>query len=492
MGYRRSLGIVGISQAVTFILSFASVIIVSRLLAPNEIGIYSVAVSIIGFAHILREFGVGYYLVQAAAVSREQFRAAFTVAILTSWIIAGVLFLLRGPMAEFYGHEGIKEVLFLLVLNFLALPLGTPVLAMMKRDRQFGRLAWVAIFGSVVQTAVTIVAALLGESYLSMAWGSLVMILSKVVLLNFMRPGEIFVLPAVKGVREVFRFGTVSSLSALVGEFGRAAPDLVLGRTLGFVDVALYSRGMGVHRMIVDRINTLVRTVHFPSFAADLRAGGDAAALYAGVINYLVVVTMPVLAVLAILSEPLILFMFGAQWERSVPIAAIFCSASILTAPYALYGLSLIAAGRVVAHLYAEIAVQCVRVLILATSIWLPLEAVVSLLVLAYMAEAAVAQFALKRSFGLSWMMLMTSLWRAIAVIPFAAVGPAGLVWVDWQTGLFGTNYFLILALASLLAVVGWLIGVYLMRHPIMAEIDRIFSAMRIGLKNRTGSSWRQ
>lgn len=479
MGFRRSLGVVAISQIVTFALGFANVIIVSRLLAPEEIGIFSVAVSVLGFAHIVREFGVGHYLVRAEKVSRQSFRAAFTVAIIASWSIAGVLFLIRGPMAAFYDHGGIAEVLALLAVNFLVLPLGTPVLAMIKRDRQFGRLAWVVIFGSIVQTAATIVAAFLGESYLSMAWGSLIMTIAKMLLLNFMRPGETFLLPTFTGLREVFRFGTLTSTSALVGEFGRAAPDLILGRTLGFVDVAFFSRGMGVHRMIIERINALVRTVYFPTFSADLRAGKDAAALYSKVTNHLVVVTAPVLAVLAILSDPLILFMFGEQWERSVPIAAILCSASILTAPYALYGLSLIAAGRVATHLTTELFTQGSRILALLSSLWLPLEKVIGLIAVAYLVEAIMAQRALKQAFGLSWGALMKQLGRAFAVVPFSSIGPALVVSLGWRFDVLDENRLLALILASVLAATGWVCGVFIVRHPMSGEIKRSIRIVR-------------
>lgn len=479
MGFRRSLGVVAISQVVTFVLGFANVIIVSRLLAPEEIGIFSVAVSVLGFAHIVREFGVGHYLVRAATVNRQKFRAAFTVAIIASWSIAGVLLLIRVPMADFYDHDGISEVLALLAVNFVVLPLGTPVLAMIKRDRQFVKLAWVVIFGSIVQTAVTILAALLGESYLSMAWGSLVMTIAKMLLLNFMRPGETFLLPTFTGLREVFRFGTLTSTSALVGEFGRAAPDLILGRTLGFVDVALFSRGMGVHRMIVERINTLVRTVYFPTFSADLREGKNGAELYSNVTDYLVVVTAPVLAVLAILSDPLILFMFGDQWGRSVPIAAILCSASILTAPYALYGLSLIAAGRVASHLFTELLTQGSRVIALLASIWLPLEKVVGFLAVAYLIEALLAQRALRRAFDLSWIKLVKRLWRAFAIIPFASIGPALVVSIGSWFEILDENRLQALILASVLAVTGWVCGVFIVRHPMSGEIKRTIRFVR-------------
>lgn len=471
MSFRRSIGVVGLTQIITFSLGLANVVIVSRLLSPEEIGLFSVAVSVLGFAHIVREFGVGHYLVQAANVGPSQLRAAFTVAIISAWSVAGLIFLFRFPMAEFYGDDGIQEILFLIGINFLVLPLGTPVLALMKRDRKFGQLALITIVGTFVQTGVTVAAAFAGESYLSMAWGSLATALSTVVMLQFMRPADTLIMPAFTGIREVLRFGSITSLSSIVEQFGRSAPDLIFGRTLGFAEVAFYSRGVGVTRMIVERINALVRVVHFPTFAADLRKGQDAAELYIKVTDYLVVVTVPLLAVLAILSDSLILFMFGAQWERSVPISIVVCSASILVAPYSLLGLSLIAAGHVSIHLVAETIIQVFRVLILLSSIWFPLEAVVMLLVLAYLIEAIVAQSALRRAFGLAWLSLMRRLWRAMAVVPFASTGPAIVVWVGWHWGLSDQYRPVMLIVASLLATIGWICGLAVLMHPMRTEI---------------------
>ncbi len=483
MKVRRALGVTGISQAVTFVLSFASVVIVSRLLKPEEIGIYSVAVSVLGLAHVFREFGVGQYLVQARSVGEQQFRAAFSVAILSSWLIALALFLLRGPMSAFYGHQGIGEVLLLMAVNFLVLPLGTPVMAMMKRELQFNRLAGLQIFGAVVQTGVTIIAAWMGESYLSMAWGSIAMTLSKMVVVQIMRPGQTFIMPGTQGIREVLRFGGISSSAAVVHQVGSAAPDLILGRTLGFAEVALFSRGVGLYRMVVERVYALVRRVHFPIYASDLRKGGDATVLYCRATDYLVGVVAPVLAVLAVLSHPLILFVFGEQWTRSVWVSVVICSASILTVPYSLCSLSLTAAGHVGANLRLELVTQGVKVLLLMSSVWWPLEKVVLLLSLAYLCEAAASQRALHRAFGLGPLSLLKAIWRGLALVPFAAAGPALAVGLAHHWGVLNEQRLAVLLVGSATAALGWGAGLLVLSHPLKAELARVLRWMRPGAR---------
>jgi O-antigen/teichoic acid export membrane protein len=479
MVVRRALGIAGLSEAVTFVLGFANVVIVSRLLRPDEIGVFSVAVSVLGFAHIFREFGVGQYLVQAAELGREQFRAAVTVSIASSWLIAVVLFLISKPMAVLYGHAGIGEVLAMLAVNFLIMPFGAPLLSVLRRELQFGKLAWATVLGAVVQTVVTIAAAMHGASYLSMAWGSIAMHVFKTSFLNYLRPGETFVWPTLRGLGDVLKFGSLISVGSIVRQVGSSAPDLIFGRTLGFVEVAIFSRGVGLQKMAIERIESMVRSVHFPTFASSLRQGGDAAALYTQASAYLIAVTVPALAVLATLAEPLILFVFGEQWARSVPIAQVYCVATMLTAPYSLFTLSLTAAGRAALCLRTELISQTVRVAALLGSIWLDLHQVVWLLLLAHAAEAWLSQWALKQAFGLGGMGFLRGIWRGLVLVPFAVSGPLLLVMSASHVDFLARHPLALLLCGGSTALAGWLLGLRVLGHPVYAEVQRVLDLRR-------------
>ncbi|MGL1832977.1 oligosaccharide flippase family protein [Rhodocyclaceae bacterium SMB388] len=471
MSVRRALGIRGISQLVSFVLGFASVVVVSRLLTPEEIGIFSVAVAVLGLAHIFREFGVGQYLIQAKQIGLQERRAAFTVSLVTAWALAGLLFLVRDPLAVLYGHRGVAEVLTLLAINFMIMPFGTPLLSMMNRDLQFGRISIGQICGSVAHASVTIGAAMMGESYLSMAWGALASHIVKTSVLNLMRPGEIFMMPTFRGIGNVVRFGSVASMASLVKELGSSAPDLIFGRTLGFAEVALYSRAVGLKRMLLQQLVGLVRSVYFPTYAKKLREGHDPAKLYAQVMNYLVAVVAPALGFMAIMAEPLIVFLFGDQWTRSVPIATMICAFTMLTTPYMLFSSSLTAAGRVGLLLKVELAVQWLLIAVLLSSIWLPLEQVAALLFVAFVGEAVFSQLALKKAFGLSFPALMTAVAPAFRLLPFSLIGPLAIALVAGHQDEGAITRLAQLLIGGGLFAVGWVGGAFYTKHPIADEV---------------------
>ena len=122
MSVRRALRFTTLATVLNFFLSFISVIVVSRLLKPEEIGVFSVAVSLVAYTLILRDFGVGQYFVQLKELTREHIRAGFTVMLLISWSIAALLLLARCPAASFYAHPGLAEIFSVLAFIFLILP----------------------------------------------------------------------------------------------------------------------------------------------------------------------------------------------------------------------------------------------------------------------------------------------------------------------------------------------------------------------------------
>lgn len=476
MGTRRALGVTSASQLISFALNLLNVIVVARLLTPSEIGVFSVAVSFQAIVHVFREFGVNQYLVQATSVAEDDFRAAFTLTLMFSWTVALFLFVGSGPLSVFYNHDGVATVLALLAVNFLLMPFGTPSLGMLVRELRFERLAAIRIANLSTATIVTITAAWLGQSYLSMVWGAIAGQIANLVAVSIARPQGILMLPTLKGVRSIFRFGSISSAATLIQELGRSAPDLILGRTLGFSAVAYYSRAAGLRDMLLGQLVAVVNGVHFPTFAQAIRDGADPAELYTRATTYLIGVTIPFLALLALLAEPLILFFFGDQWLVSAPLATLLCLFAIFTAPYALARLSLIASGQVSSVLYLECVVQAIRIAVLLTSIWLPLERVVPLLGIVAAIEAAAYQYGLRRYLGVGFAQLWKSIATASVLSLLTLLGP-GLLWLSPIADADSMSMrFSLLALSGLTALGAWVAGLFLLKHPLREELVNVIS----------------
>lgn len=477
---RRSLAINGITHVICFIFSLASIAVVARLLSPSEIGLFSVAASLVAIGHVFRDFGIGQYLVQATKVSRDQLRAANTVMICISWFIALILLIIRNPAAGFYQNDGIIDILTVLAWNFIILPFGAPLLSMLRREMKFGRIAVVSVGSIIVHSFTTIYLALNGYGYMSMAWGSLAGIITNTLILIAMRPSDALLLPKFSGIKEVLRFGYKSSSATLAIEAGTSAPDLILGRTLGLAEVAFYNRAWSMMSLVMESFVNIIKGVFFPAFAESVRNGANALSAYLQASVQLTGFTIPMLAVFALLSDPMIYLLFGPQWERSGPLATLICLYAMLVAPFSLGGVALVACGKIDILMRAQFLILGARILTLSTAFFLNLEQIVLVLGAAYCIEARIYIAAMKTAIGLTFSILIQSFWRSYALALITIIGPAAMVLYLY---LVETNLgsFSLVLVAGTLATFFWLAGLYLLHHPLTPEIERI----RISLLRR-------
>lgn len=125
MSVRRSLFIQFLNSYSAAGISFVSIIILARLLTPQEIGIFSVCMAFVGFLHTLRDFGIGAYLLQERNLDAGILRSAYGLALLFGWTAAAVLALSSGLVADFFNEPGVRSVTLVLAVNFLLIPLGS-------------------------------------------------------------------------------------------------------------------------------------------------------------------------------------------------------------------------------------------------------------------------------------------------------------------------------------------------------------------------------
>ena len=82
---RRAVYLSAVARYSDMIVQFVSVMVIARLLTPEEIGIFSISLAVIALAQTLREFGLGAYVVQERELDRARIRSAFGVALVLAW-----------------------------------------------------------------------------------------------------------------------------------------------------------------------------------------------------------------------------------------------------------------------------------------------------------------------------------------------------------------------------------------------------------------------
>ena len=481
IGIRKALSLQFIQTCVTFSLSIAVIVILSRLLTPAETGVYSVAVGFVALVHMLRDFGVSEFIVQDPTLGNDVIRTAFTLNLIIAWCLAAILFASSGLIGDFYGDHGVTRVTQVMSLVFVLLPFGTTHIALMRRSFRFDTMLKIRIGETVIRGGTTIALAYAGFTYMSMAWGAVAGMAA--LILGCEVWGWQY---RVRGVglaqwRRVLDFGWNRTVADLVVQMGNQSANIVVGKMFGMAAAGFYSRGYGVVNMFVTNVVGAVGNVAFPAYARDHRETNTAPQLFLKSMVYLTGISWPFFAFCALMAFPIIRIAFGSQWDAAVPLMRWLCCAAIVWTLTFQCNALFTAVGRYRDVTRVELQYQLTRIGITVLAAFFSLEAVAAAQVLVYVIAAVlyyrkVVQYEPTRLRNVAAALLPS----ALVTLSSCAV-PAAVLYL-WP-GSPMHHYFSAFAIAGAGAGLGWLLGIVVTKHPLLTEILRVMSSLarRVG-----------
>lgn len=455
----------------TMLISFVGIMLISRLLTPAEIGIYSVALAVTGIAQMLRDFGVGSYLIQERELTRERIQTALTVTIITSWTAGSLLYLLSSWVAVFYNEPGLVDLIRVQCINFIIIPFTAPVLSLLRRDMQFFVLFRISIICSLVQLTVSVGLAILGYGYMSLAWASVANVACLMLLVNLNRPQDAWIMPGLKEWRRIASFGAQTSIAAVVTEIAMNMNDLILGRFLGFQAVALYSRAQGLIYLFHRDMVNAVRKVAFPVFAQAARENKDLLKAYLLSVNYITVFAWPFYAFLGLYAYPIIRLMFGDQWDEAIPLVRILVFAGAVGAFWNLWSNALLATGHVNKIMRSELVIQPIRIGLIFYAASVSIEMTCYALIVIYIFQLWISTHYLNQTIGLQLRILLLNNLNSMAVTVICMIVPSLCFWFLSEQ----ITQVQLLIIGVVTCIPGWLLSVFITKHPVHTELVRLF-----------------
>ena len=461
---RRSLAYSVADNYLSVALQLISTVIIARLLTPTEVGIFAVAAVFAAIASTFRDFGVAEYLIQEQELSRDKIRAALAANIAISWIAGTVLFLSSGAIASFYRNPGIAEVMHIQAINFLLIPFGAVTMAYFRRQLDYRPIFIANTASNIASFAVATSCALLGLGYMSLAWASLVGIFVTVSVSLWLRPADFPRWPGLTQIRSVIHFGKHASGIYILGQAGKSAPEMIIGRALDMSSVAYFSRASGLVEIFHRTVLRPVLSVSLPYFAKSRRDDGTVVIGYLRAVSYLTAVGWPFFILLGIVAYGAVRLIYGPQWTSSVPLAQILCSAALIEVTFFLAKDVIIAAGRIERANLLQFSVQGSRIIGLLAVIPFGLTGAAWGLLIASIIGATFSQWMLARTIGLRHReffkaCLPSTYVAAISTLPVA-------IWAMFDTP-SEENYLRFVFVGGLLTAILWFIATEIAEYPL-------------------------
>lgn len=470
MNVRRSLIISFGEKYCAVAIGLAATMYLSRVLTPRDIGIISVALAIVGFTHILRDFGVSNYIIQEKNLDHMHLGATFGVTLLTSWLMGGVVFLASGPASSFYNELGIRSVMHVLCLNFLIIPFGSIVITLLQRDGNFGALYWIKILGRVSYSITASLLAWLGFGFMSMAWASVTGNIVTAVMAYVYMPSNLLLRPRFSGWSRIIEFGVLSVAASVMTELGARGSELIIGRLVGIPQTGLYSKAQGIPEAYSENFMGAVWPVALSKFAASHRIDADMRTNFLQYTTHITGFAWPFFMYSGLMLFYIIRFLFGTQWDGAVPVGQILCVASFIGTLGQLNWMVVLAKGAMRTNLKMQAPVQFVKLALLTIGCLWGLEGAAAGMIVAAVFGLVVSFHFMRALIDVSLLETLRASLKSLVLSLFCAIPP---IIVLVTMGQRSPHVILVLFYSAIGTGLTWITAIFLLNHPIRAEVLR-------------------
>lgn len=300
-------------------LGFAVSLILARLLTPEDFGLVALLGFFVSLSIVLVQGGLTLSLVQKQDTTHEEQTAVFWCNLIAGAVFALILIAVAPAIARFLEFPLLDPMMYAAAAQIVLSALGAVHSGLLTRDLRFAKLTRTGIFS-------TIVSAIAGLSAAYAGWGAWALVVQLLTLaatgtaalwwVSDWRPALHFRFSA---LRRLFGFGVNISLANTLDLLYANSFIFVIAKFFGAADVGFLARATSIQSLPVGIITGIIARTALPLFAA---RAGDADALRRGfrmATSLAMLLSLPLMAGLAVLADLVILVLIGPQWLLAAP-----------------------------------------------------------------------------------------------------------------------------------------------------------------------------
>ncbi|MFN3863729.1 MAG: lipopolysaccharide biosynthesis protein [Erythrobacter sp.] len=322
------------SQVLTQIVSWCSTLIVIRLLAPQDYGLFAMAQVMLMFLSTMNGWGLASALIREEQVSEERLRQTLGMLILLNCGLALTQFLAAPLVAAWFDQPLVTRLLRVQSLLYLAVPFCALPHAILSRRMDFRRPAQVRLAAALAGASTALTGALSGWGVWTLVCAPMAMLLTEAI--GMTRAARAPVRPSFRfsGAGHIAGFGGVMTATQIFWFVQSQADVMIAGRVLDPHSLGVYTTGLFLAQLLAAKFVPPINEVAYAAYARQQgtgRADQGADALLA-TIRLVMLVALPAYAGLAVVAPVLVPVLLGEKWLEIIPLLPILAIAmSMLT-----------------------------------------------------------------------------------------------------------------------------------------------------------------
>ena len=300
-------------------------IVLSRILLKEDYGIVTLTAVFINLSTILVQSGLSTALIRKEKVDDIDYNNGFITGFLIA-IICYVVFFISAPfIAAVYREPLLTMVLRVQMMSLFLVAFGNIQTVIITREFRFRELCYANIIANVISGVLGVVFALVGFGVWALVFYTLLRDgISNLVLFIMIKwiPGRKY---DFSRMRSLLGFSLWVLIATLVDFAGNNYSSTMMGYRYSLAELGLYGKGNQLPEMICLYTFGAISGVLLPTLSLYQNDPEKLKHVCKKLVEISSYIIFPTMTGLALISSKLMPFLFGEQWNDSVPIFVYAC-----------------------------------------------------------------------------------------------------------------------------------------------------------------------
>ncbi len=315
----------GISQVLGQGLRFISLIILARILSPDDFGLVAMVTVVTSIAMNLVDGGFIEVVIQRKDITEEHLVTLFWVILFSGTMLCIIVTSLSPVLSTFFNNSRVGPLMAVSSSIFVIQSTASVHSALLRRRLQFFKLSIADIGDSIGYMIAALPAAYLGLGVWSMVIGNIASTIPGVALrwrFSGWRPYLAFNLSSLK---DLWKFGVNNLSMRMVGVVIGQVGSMITGRFLFAATLGFYAMASRITTIPSTILGSIGNRVALPALAL---VQDEPQRLQRGLLRgeaFLSIIGVPIFIGLAVIAPELIMALVGSQWIPLILPLRILC-----------------------------------------------------------------------------------------------------------------------------------------------------------------------
>ena len=309
----------------TYVMNFIVSVVLARLLEPSLYGSIALVTAITAILQVFVDSGMANSLIQKKDTDDLDYSSVFYFNLVFCLLLYLGLFLAAPLIGRIYHDASLVPVVRVLGLTIVVSGIKNVQQAYVAKTMQFRRFFFATLGGTIFSAVVGITLAYLGYGVWALVFQQLLNVTVNTAILWLTvgwKPKRVFSWQRLGGL---ISYGWKLLISQLLDTAYLKLYQFIIGLRYSTADLAYYNKGDQFPNLIMENTNASLDSVLLPVLSSEQDDKTRVREMTRRAIRVSTYVLMPLMAGLAVCSEPLVRLLLTEKWLPSVPYMQLFC-----------------------------------------------------------------------------------------------------------------------------------------------------------------------